>query len=78
MYIHRGSCVHQYDTTDETFVVEELVGVFDWVEVRWFLVKYEGYEEPEWSREHLLLRDGCHDDIRDFWIMDQQCSTWTK
>ena len=39
MYIHRGSCIHQYDTTDEIFVVEELVGVFGWIEVRWFLVK---------------------------------------
>ena len=68
MYIHRGACIHQYDTTEETFVVEELVDVFGWVEARWFLVKYEGYEVPEWSREHLLRRDGCHDAIRDFWV----------
>ena len=68
MYTHRKSCIHQYDTTDEAFVVEAIVGVFGWVEARWFLVKYEGYDEPEWSREHLLQRDGCHAAIRDFWI----------
>ena len=26
-----------------------------------------GYQTPEWSWEHLLLRDGCRDSIRDFW-----------
>ena len=30
-------------------------------------MKYKGYETPEWSREHLLLRDGCRDSIREFW-----------
>ena len=68
MYTHRKSCIHQYDTTEEVFVVEAIVGVFGWLEARWFLVKYEGYVEPEWSREHLLRRDGCHAAIRDFWI----------
>ena len=32
-----------------------------------FLVKYKGYQTSEWSREHLLLRDGCRDSIREFW-----------
>ena len=31
------------------------------------LVKWEGYEQPEWEREHLLRRDGCHAAIRSFW-----------
>ena len=30
-------------------------------------MKYVGYPEPEWSREHLLERDGCSDVIREFW-----------
>ena len=36
-------------------------------DARFFLVKWEGYEEPEWKREHLLKRDKCHDMIRSFW-----------
>ena len=67
MHIHRASCVHNYDTTDEVFAVEKIVGVFGHKEARHFLVKWEGYEEPEWEREHLLLRDKCHDMIRSFW-----------
>ena len=27
--IHRNNCVHQYNTTDGTFVVEDIVGVFE-------------------------------------------------
>ena len=42
MFIHRNSCVHQYHTTDETFVVEDIVGVFDRIETRWMMVKFEG------------------------------------
>ena len=50
MLIHRNNCVHQYNTTDETYVVEDIVGVFGRIEVRWMLVKWEGYPEPEWER----------------------------
>ena len=67
MLIHRNNCVHQYNTTDETYVVEDIVGVFGRIEARWMLVKWEGYSEPEWEREHLLRRDGCHAAIRSFW-----------
>ena len=69
MLIHRNNCVHQYNTTDETFVVEDIdiVGVFDRIESRWMLVKFEGYDEPEYEREKLLRRDGCHAAIRSFW-----------
>ena len=67
MLIHRASCVHNYATTDEVFTIEQIVGVFGHRDARWFLVKWEGYEEPEWEREHLLLRDKCHDAIRSFW-----------
>ena len=67
MLIHRQSCVHQYNTTDEVFTVEDIVGVFGRIEARWMLVKWEGYEQPEWEREHLLRRDGCHAAIRSFW-----------
>ena len=65
MLIHRNSCVHQYDTTEE--VVEEIIGAFGWAEARWMLVKFEGYDEPECQPEHLLRRDGCLSAIRDFW-----------
>ena len=47
--------------------MEEIVGVFGHIEARWYLVKYAGYAEPEWSRGHLLERDGCRDTIRAFW-----------
>ena len=67
MHIHRANCVHNYATTDEVFTVEEIVGVFGHVDARFFLVKWEGHDEPEWEREHLLLRDKCHDSIRSFW-----------
>ena len=32
MLIHRNNCVHQYNTADETFVVEDIVGVFGRIE----------------------------------------------
>ena len=67
MRIHRDSCPYNYDTTDEAFEVQEIVGVFGRVNARWYLVKYAGYPKPEWNREHLLLRDGCRDSIRHFW-----------
>ena len=67
MLLHRNSCIHQYNTTEEVFTVEDIVGVFGWLENRWLLVKWEGYEEPDWQPEHLLRRDGCHDAIREFW-----------
>ena len=31
------------------------------------LVKWRGYEKPEWEREHVLRRDDCQDAIRVFW-----------
>ena len=61
------NCVHQYITTDETFVVEDIVGVFDRIETRWMMVKFEGYDEMEYEGEHLLRRDDCHTTIRSFW-----------
>ena len=67
MYIHRANCEHNYATTDEVFTVEEIVGVFGHRDARFFLVKWQGYNEPEWEREHLLQRDKCHDSIRSFW-----------
>ena len=67
MLIHRASCVHNYATTDEVFVIEKIVGVFGHKDARWYLVKWQGYNEPEWEREHLLQRDKCHDAIRSFW-----------
>ena len=67
MHTHRASCPHNYGTTEEAFPVEEIVGVFGRIDSRWFLVKWGGHEVPEWEREHLLLRDGCRDSIRNFW-----------
>ena len=67
MHIHRVNCVHNYTTTDEVYVVEKIVGVFGHKSSRWFQVKWEGYDAPEWEREHLLKRDKCHDCIRSFW-----------
>ena len=67
MYTHRANCPYNYDTTEKAFEVEAIVGVFGRIENRWYLVKYAGYDEPEWNRGHLLLRDGCLDTIRAFW-----------
>ena len=69
MLIHRAtSCVHNYATTDELSTLEEIVGVFGRADARWFLVKFEDYDESEWEREHLLKRDKCHEAIRSFWL----------
>ena len=43
------------------------MGVFGYKDARWYLVKWQGYDELEWEREHLLKRDKCHDAIRSFW-----------
>ena len=39
MQLHRTSCVHNYNTTEEIFVLEKIAGVFGHKDVRWFLVK---------------------------------------
>ena len=49
------------------FVLEKIVGVFGHKDARWYLIKWQGYDEPEWEREHLLKRHKCHDAIRSFW-----------
>ena len=43
------------------------MGFFGRIETRWMLVKFEGYDEPKYEREHLLRRDDCHAVIRSFW-----------
>ena len=58
--IHQTSCVHNYITTTEYFELEEIRGVFGHQEARWFVVKWKGYEKPEWEREHLLHKDDCY------------------
>ena len=68
MRIHKTKCMYAYSTTDEIFEVEEIVGVFGHRANRWFLIKWAGYDEPEWERGHLLTKDGCNDAIRDFWL----------
>ena len=57
MYIHRANCAHNYATTDEVFTVEEIVGVFDHIDARFFLVNWEGYNEPEWERERTSVAE---------------------
>ena len=42
-----------YITTDKVFTLEEIVGQ---MYARWFLVKFEGYDEPECECEYLLLK----------------------
>ena len=50
-------------TTDEVFTIRKNVVVFDHVDASCFLVKWEGYDESKWEREHLLARDKCHDSM---------------
>ena len=66
MHIHRASCIHQYVATEERYVIEDILNVFGKVDARWYLVKFEGYEEPEWQRGHLLEIDA-KDAVRHFW-----------
>ena len=40
---------------------------FGHVDNRWLLVKWVDYQDPEWNRQHLLERDGCHEAVREFW-----------
>ena len=67
MQIHRCSCIHNYDTTQEIFEVEQVVSAFGHVDNRWLLVKWKDHQKPEWERQHLLERDGCQEAIREFW-----------
>ena len=62
MHTHRAACPYNYDTTDKAFEVEDIVGVFGRIGARWFLVKYAGYEAPEWNREH------SHFQLTDVWL----------
>ena len=51
MLIHRARCQYNYNTTDEAFVLEDIVGVFGYKHSRWFnKVKWQGHEEAEWER----------------------------
>ena len=68
MKIHMSSCMHAYSTTAEEYEVESIVGVFGWKNNRGFQVKWAGYEVPEWERGQLLIKDGCNDAIRQFWL----------
>ena len=54
MQIHRHCCIYNYDTTQEVFEVEQIVGAFGHVDNRWVLVKWKDYAEPEWNRQHLM------------------------
>ena len=36
---YRASCVHNYETTNEVFTLEKIIGVFGHKDARWFLVK---------------------------------------
>ena len=66
MHIHRASCIHQYVVSDERFVIEDILKVFGKKNARWYLVKWEGYDDPEWQRGHLLELDA-KDAVRHFW-----------
>jgi len=66
MKIHRASCIYQYTATEERYVIEDILDVFGKVEARWYLVKFEGYEKPEWQRGHLLEIDA-KDAVRHYW-----------
>ena len=68
MLIHRANCKYGYNTTDECYEPDDIIGVFGSKESRWFKIKWAGYPESEWERENLLLRDGYQDEIRDFWV----------
>ena len=66
MLIHRASCQHNYDTTDEVYELEDIVATFGHKDTRWYKVKWKGYP-LEWERGHILVRDGCTEMIKDFW-----------
>ena len=76
MRIHRAKCKYGYDTTEQYYELEDIIGVFgskasDQVVLVQSQVgsgQWAGYPEPEWERENLLLRDGCQDETRDFWV----------
>ena len=63
MHIHRASCIHQYVVSEERYVIEDILNVFGPKDARWFLVKWEGYAEPEWQRGH--RRAGCGETLLD-------------
>ena len=69
MMLHRASCQFNYATTEQTWEVESIVGVFGRRE-RWlFKIRWLGLnpEEDTWEPEHLLLRDGCKESVDAFW-----------
>ena len=66
MHIHRASCIHQYTASEKRYEIEEIRDVFGSIDARWFLVKWVGYDAPEWQRGHLLEIDA-KDAVRHFW-----------
>ena len=74
MLVHRNNCKLGYNTTEEVYELEEVLDVFGAKTNRFFLVKWKGYDEPEWERAHLLRRDGCGEAIRSFWANTDKCA----
>ena len=64
-----GAAAYNYDTTHEVFEVEQVVIAFGHVgkDNRWMLVKWSVHPDPEWERQHLFERNGCHEKVREFW-----------
>ena len=52
--------------TEEYYEVEDVSGVFDRIDNRCYLVKWAGYDIPEWERGRQLEKNGCHKMIRSF------------
>ena len=64
--------VSTHMTLLKRYEVESIVGVFGHLEARFmFVKKWAGYDESECECEHLLRRDGCHSDIRKFWVLNK-------
>ena len=68
MYVHRNTCQFNYGTSEEAYELETIVAVFGKAKRKLFKVKWQGYQEQSWEPGHLLLRDGCSDSIKEFWL----------
>ena len=69
MLTHTSSCPYNYDTTQNFFEIERIVGVYGHNRRKLFKVQWRGYKGADsWEPEHSLLRDGCKDSIDEFWL----------
>ena len=68
MKIHKASCNHFHNLTDDEDEIKLINATFDTPQHRWCRVEWEGHPGKDtWEPERSLLQQNCGASIEDFW-----------